>query len=54
MPWVFPDQITVSRIDWNDILSFDENQIKNETVDESQISQNECENDLNDQDNEKE
>ncbi len=54
MPWIYPDQITVPRIDWNDILSFDENQLKLETsIDESQINQNDCENDLNDQDNDK-
>jgi hypothetical protein len=52
-PWLFPEQNDVPRINWSDILSFDEGSLRNDSIDESQIKENECDkNDDNDDDKE--
>ncbi|CAF0760664.1 unnamed protein product [Brachionus calyciflorus] len=40
MPWVNPEQFKMPRIDWNDIQTLDKAQLASNSVDESQISEN--------------
>ena len=39
-PWVNPEQITVPKIDWNDIKEFNLTEIPR--VDESNLNENDC------------
>lgn len=50
MPWVNPEQVTVPRIDLNDIQALDLAHFKNNQIDESQISENQIQDNDADED----
>lgn len=50
MPWMNPEQISVPRIDWNDIRQFDKSELMNlqKIPDENNIDEHELQEDKKD------
>ena len=53
-PWLYPEQMTIPRIDWKDIISIDVNQMKAANVgdDESQVKETDVDKAETNEDNE--